>query len=95
MIYRSSAGLLTYSETVLLYDDSNPSKVAKNLVANLVAHEQAHLWFGDLVTCDWWTHTWLNEGFAQFFQYFIAAKVNFGICNQPITVIELVKILST
>lgn len=70
------AGLLTYRETALLYDESNPSKVAKNRVAGVVAHEQAHMWFGDLVTCEWWSHAWLNEGFARYFQYFITATVN-------------------
>jgi aminopeptidase N len=35
---------------------------------NLVAHELAHQWFGDLVTCSDWAHVWLNEGFATYFQ---------------------------
>ncbi len=34
---------------------------------NLVAHELAHQWFGDLVTCNDWSHAWLNEGFASYF----------------------------
>ncbi|MBZ0120653.1 MAG: M1 family metallopeptidase [Sandaracinaceae bacterium] len=35
----------------------------------LVAHELAHQWFGDLVTCRHWSHAWLNEGFATFFEH--------------------------
>jgi aminopeptidase N len=34
----------------------------------LVAHELAHQWFGDLVTCRDWAHAWLNEGFATYFE---------------------------
>lgn len=36
---------------------------------DLVAHELAHQWFGDLVTCRDWSHAWLNEGFATFFEH--------------------------
>lgn len=68
-------GLIIYRETALLYDEDDSSESAKERVATVIAHEQAHMWFGDLVTCEWWSYTWLNEGFALYFQYFGAALV--------------------
>lgn len=46
-------------------------------IVAVIAHEQAHMWFGDLVTCNWWSETWLNEGFARYFQYF-GTKLIYG-----------------
>ncbi|XP_065372514.1 membrane alanyl aminopeptidase [Calliphora vicina] len=63
-------GLLTFRERALLYDEEHSTLSSKQYIAAVVAHEQAHMWYGDLVTCDWWSYTWLNEGFARYFQYF-------------------------
>jgi puromycin-sensitive aminopeptidase len=57
-------GAVTYRETALLVDPQNSSAGTRQRVAEVVAHEMAHMWFGDLVTMRWWDDLWLNESFA-------------------------------
>ncbi|KAK4580843.1 hypothetical protein RGQ29_024479 [Quercus rubra] len=65
-------GLVTYCETTLLYDVQHSTAAEKQRVVIVVAHELAHQWFGNLVTMEWWTHLWLNEGFATWVSYLAA-----------------------
>lgn len=67
--------ILLDRETALLWDANESTKKYKQRVTTVIAHEFSHMWFGDLVTLDWWSNTWLNEGFASYFEYHIAGKV--------------------
>ncbi|CAG9773710.1 unnamed protein product [Ceutorhynchus assimilis] len=68
-------GLITYRERLLLWDEEKSPDINKQPIATVIAHELAHQWFGNLITCDWWSETYLNEGFATFFEYFTTHDV--------------------
>ncbi|MEK7564023.1 MAG: M1 family metallopeptidase [Patescibacteria group bacterium] len=68
-------GLVTYRESAILVDEEHSSLSNKQWVALVIAHELAHQWFGNLVTMEWWTHLWLNEGFASYIEYLAVDKL--------------------
>ncbi|KAL5755640.1 hypothetical protein ACOSQ2_020386 [Xanthoceras sorbifolium] len=66
-------GLIVYRENDLLYSDSKSTARRKQIMTTVVAHEVAHQWFGNLVTMEWWTHLWLNEGYATWVSFMATA----------------------
>jgi aminopeptidase 2 len=68
-------GLITFQENTILYDPELTSSKNVALVSSVIAHEEGHQWFGDIVTCAWWSSLWLNESFATWSACYALSKL--------------------
>jgi puromycin-sensitive aminopeptidase len=64
-----NAGAVFFRETLLLLDPKTVTIIERKRVAEVIAHELAHMWYGNLVTMAWWDDLWLNEAFATWMAY--------------------------
>ena len=64
-----NVGLVLFRQNLLLMEQASASWNQEKLIAKVIAHELAHMWFGNLVTMAWWDDLWLNEAFAEWFAH--------------------------
>ncbi|HMA34817.1 MAG TPA: M1 family aminopeptidase [Chloroflexia bacterium] len=70
-----NVGLVLYRQSLLLMSAPTASWEQQKLIALIIAHEFAHMWFGNLVTMQWWDDLWLNEAFAQWLAFQVVATL--------------------
>ncbi|CAL9291263.1 aminopeptidase N [Streptomyces sp. SudanB91_2054] len=82
-------GLVTFRDEFVFR--SAVTDTQRQTRAMVIAHEMAHMWFGDLVTLKWWDDIWLNESFAEYMGYQTTAEAtrftdtwtDFGVTRKP------------
>lgn len=67
--------IIFFREDALLYNNES-TVINKIEISTVISHEYAHQWFGNLVTCKWWSDLWLNEGLATYLSNYILLKVS-------------------
>lgn len=68
-----NVGAVTISDTYLFSEEVDKDRWGR--FANIILHELAHMWFGNLVTMKWWNDLWLNESFADFISHFCLSRI--------------------
>jgi len=71
-----NSGLVLFRQYLLLMAPESTSWLQEKLIARVIAHEFAHMWFGNFVTMQWWDDLWLNEAFAEWMTFRVISEIS-------------------
>lgn len=74
-----NVGCVTVNDTYVFKEKVSIQRLSYRAI--VIAHEMAHMWFGDLVTMKWWNDLWLNESFAEFISHLALIETKFELSN--------------